>query len=497
MSHHTSPALCDAASVRDSLSRFVPRLCNVCKKGGPLPSRRCSRCRCVWYCSREHQRLDWPRHRQVCTALFYALRTSSSGDPALPPASWPAVLARCQRSLGRSLTRPEQDLVALAPRCAMRGCGALLLAPWRCALFCARCEVAAFCSSEHAHAAAADHQCPQRSLLVACERSLAASGGQLAPCVPQTVRPVYRPMCSWAEYFEARGMQDALGRPEARAMATEQLSGPLTVVRALEALRGREWVRRVVLLEVHVASCDPPSDLLPLAKYEEISHLLPSLCRLIVRFVGPSVPVCALMTSSPPPRLSEGPCLVEEEWKCCEECERKGKRAAFSGHAAPYYEFLGPSQRDPDLLVAFNSTCRCDTAWMPTLESVARSRVACAFTTTSELSAMAENAMIWAAMSDIRHEGNKETEVFAPDRIVPGAHYIMRYLEALLLAQGLAFRLTDSIMPVDTFKLVTQDVFFHEWATDRSNWEERINVLSCLVPEDVVARVSVELIPPF
>ena len=40
----------------------------------------CSKCRHVFYCGREHQKQDWPRHRKHCKRLAKTLKFDGSGD---------------------------------------------------------------------------------------------------------------------------------------------------------------------------------------------------------------------------------------------------------------------------------------------------------------------------------------------------------------------------------------------------------------------------------
>ena len=46
------------------------KYCEMCKKKGKLL--RCSHCRVVYYCSQEHQKENWCKHKQQCGVLAEA-----------------------------------------------------------------------------------------------------------------------------------------------------------------------------------------------------------------------------------------------------------------------------------------------------------------------------------------------------------------------------------------------------------------------------------------
>lgn len=58
-------------------------ICAVCNKTDKLS--RCSRCKVVFYCTKEHQRRDWKRHREFCATH------PAATVPAEEPFSVPAV----------------------------------------------------------------------------------------------------------------------------------------------------------------------------------------------------------------------------------------------------------------------------------------------------------------------------------------------------------------------------------------------------------------------
>jgi len=50
-------------AIETYLMEIEKKCCPVC---GILGSQRCSRCKNVWYCGKEHQKEDWKAHRQKC-----------------------------------------------------------------------------------------------------------------------------------------------------------------------------------------------------------------------------------------------------------------------------------------------------------------------------------------------------------------------------------------------------------------------------------------------
>ena len=55
-------------------TRYYWGCCMVCKRAGSEdePLKRCARCSCMFYCSKEHQKLDWKLHKRLCSYLATA-----------------------------------------------------------------------------------------------------------------------------------------------------------------------------------------------------------------------------------------------------------------------------------------------------------------------------------------------------------------------------------------------------------------------------------------
>lgn len=57
-------------SVHDGIC-YYPNACHVCRCFGEkaVNLKRCSSCGMISYCSEEHQKKDWPSHKQFCKVL--------------------------------------------------------------------------------------------------------------------------------------------------------------------------------------------------------------------------------------------------------------------------------------------------------------------------------------------------------------------------------------------------------------------------------------------
>ena len=107
---------------------FYPNACFLCGDVGvPNPSnlRRCSSCKMISYCCKEHQVDHWPDHRAVCAEINHLLKSSSSNnlfdflrtmkDPEKRLKKKQSLMAIIQKRLNRNLNACEIQMF-LHPR---------------------------------------------------------------------------------------------------------------------------------------------------------------------------------------------------------------------------------------------------------------------------------------------------------------------------------------------------------------------------------------------
>ncbi|XP_043515971.1 uncharacterized protein LOC122531813 [Frieseomelitta varia] len=57
---------------------FYANACHVCKKfSGEISLKRCGNCAMISYCSKEHQKLHWPQHKDLCNAIRSVLEDNT------------------------------------------------------------------------------------------------------------------------------------------------------------------------------------------------------------------------------------------------------------------------------------------------------------------------------------------------------------------------------------------------------------------------------------
>eukprot|EP00798_Chlamydomonas_sp_ICE-L_P022276 gene22276-29351_t len=166
----------------------------------------------------------------------------------------------------------------------------------------------------------------------------------------QRLQPTLVPEDGWSSYSATRPLVPQLNATTL-AIISKRLSQALTVMLALQKFYTIEDLGRMTDINVHVIGAglyEVPAD----AVWEELFHLLPSLRKLHVAFIGPEVGDI----------IKEEDNMTEFDMAVCPGCKRFEKRRIYSYGMFPYHVYLDkvkqatPLQAAPPTIVAaFNS----------------------------------------------------------------------------------------------------------------------------------------------
>lgn len=127
-----------------SVQFYHPNICHTCKEIN-RPTKLCSNCKSLSYCSREHQKLDWKSHKALCKAIthtnekYSAVTFNSESEWRRHRAT---LMIEWETLVGRSLLAYEKQ-VAMFQRCCLICLNRDKLEN------CASCLSISYCSAEH------------------------------------------------------------------------------------------------------------------------------------------------------------------------------------------------------------------------------------------------------------------------------------------------------------------------------------------------------------
>lgn len=359
-------------------SLHSPYSCAVCKDTKNLML--CGACKCVRFCSRDHQRKFWPRHQNVCGFLAGCrggLLTEVSGKDWVK-SGFPKILDVWSRSRESEPIAWEIDQLIYLPRC--HSCGKV-----PATLACEQCQSIGYCS-EACRSGDAEHktswQCQQVRLSSLVAHAMNKGGGGIAFEARQCSQPLDKTVYEkgWQAYVKfadisSGGTSFMELAPLAQQVIIDSLSYPLSVLEGLfragkpleELMAGKKN------LEAHILS-PTGFDLADMMKYEEWLHRAGSqVSSLELHFIGCQAPLAEKEFSR----------AFDLSTKLCPRCREKGKAMRFHLHRCPVAKWLEPAMSSeagkPAFRVAyspvFGETAGCEGLedWGLALERIAAS----------------------------------------------------------------------------------------------------------------------------
>ncbi|XP_077254436.1 uncharacterized protein LOC143893202 isoform X2 [Temnothorax americanus] len=101
---------------------FFATMCHVCKRfGDGVSLKRCSNCKMISYCGKEHQKQHWKQHKSLCKAIRDVLQNYSMADGGETTEEWTDKKLKFKRlvsfRLGRILNLDETDMFDFPREC--------------------------------------------------------------------------------------------------------------------------------------------------------------------------------------------------------------------------------------------------------------------------------------------------------------------------------------------------------------------------------------------
>ncbi|XP_011865064.1 PREDICTED: uncharacterized protein LOC105560503 [Vollenhovia emeryi] len=88
---------------------FYATVCHVCKRfGDDVPLKRCSGCKLISYCSKEHQKQHWKQHKSLCNTVLNATRTRNINEYCGTALEWYNEKTSYMQLVSAKLRRPLQ-----------------------------------------------------------------------------------------------------------------------------------------------------------------------------------------------------------------------------------------------------------------------------------------------------------------------------------------------------------------------------------------------------
>jgi len=369
--------------------QYHPYACFACKRG-PFTNttlKTCTQCKVVKYCSREHQKADWPSHKAWCKA-FVSMRNDGDYRALLKPANadmdtWrlhtSRLTAKVNLKVGARLHTTEVQLVAMQPRC--RKCLVAGCSPDVELVTCPRCHGVALCKNcysdcqvcnahEQFHGDGGVMECDGHLISLSCTGMVVEQGSPLCIESDTDVEECFLPK-DWIEYLE-RKRDDFMSLPHPMtlmapvvAFITDGLSLPLTILYALghSAVLGRDKVPSMTRLVVHLVGASANEEL-GITKFLELIRLVPSLTYLRIVSIGPDIEDVYGFPSEGRPLNFTNPDMS----KIRDGCDARVLRRTG------YYHDVGDLDEPPTLVFAGHpgiDDSNYTENWRPTVERVA------------------------------------------------------------------------------------------------------------------------------
>lgn len=347
---------------------FYATMCHVCKRfGDGVHLKRCSACRMISYCGKEHQKLHWPQHKSLCKAIRDVLRDHSMENHGVTSEEWAGMklnlmlLVSCK--LGRRLKVYEMEMFKFPRECAV--------CYKRDGLEdCQNCMAVSFCKD---HKDSINHEDICSSLRLCLHLNLFAISKEDQHLDMHYLEHVtnmdkddynYRIVNIFQDmddfiniYFGNIGTYSEMSYKIWAVNHSQYLTRPLTLFHAMRILN---YVPKHESLVIHVIAASFIEEVTVVA-WEVLLHLISTVKSLVVIMIGPEL------------KYKTYPLHI------CNNCMKQEKEFLLEFHNVLYENYMySPSFVKPDLVIGFNAGIQqqelpspADT-WAPSIQVLAK-----------------------------------------------------------------------------------------------------------------------------
>jgi splicing suppressor protein 51 len=351
---------------------FLYYVCHVCKslESSKRSLKKCSNCKMISYCSKEHQREHWNVHKDLCKVVSKICKRDRMTNlfekaVGISPDQYRCYrshyINECTKELGRELHLWEKEMIYYP-----EVCHTCYESDRKKLTTCQKCHHVSYCQRSHLKP---DHniwckefQVYRDIILYQCYH------GIIQPPVPDKVLKHYTPLTGEMKTFmlsknTASGEALSLNRLNFVTL-TDIATCPLTVLFCLQHCNF--CLEEIRSLTIHLVGAEMQFEIDTLQKWELLLlHLVPSLRILKVVFVGPQL------------ETESAYIQTMGKHKTCNDCNAKGRKVIYEFWKTLYHDYLKcDAYQKPDFISAFNaglyrlSDFEGEDTWSPSIEAM-------------------------------------------------------------------------------------------------------------------------------
>ncbi|XP_014223967.1 uncharacterized protein LOC106650470 [Trichogramma pretiosum] len=354
---------------------FYANACHVCKSSGnETQLKKCSNCKMISYCSKEHQKQHWLQHKNLCRVLAELMDETDKSNPLeghkdCGSQDWVKakmnLMLVASMKLNRKLLPYEEEMFKFPKACYVcHETDVKLLED------CPSCPCASFC---HEHRKDPHHSADCDNLSLCYEVDIASTVFMRE--VPRNSVPYHTEMAylpaSIKHFIDLYCNEDkslCISSNITIAHTSEYLTRPLTLLHAMEKLDHTvESILTVHVIGANMLEYDG------VEIWETLLHWLPSLTILNIILIGPELDS----------NIEKVQCNI------CDCCIEKGMKLYLETHGLLYKEYVFSDQYSkPNIIVGYNiGIHECENInspadlWSPSIQIIPEQR--CPFVLTS------------------------------------------------------------------------------------------------------------------